>query len=80
MPMVTDQEHVNAANKLRELMSAYEDVADLVSIGAYKPGTQPLSDKAIDKWPQINGLLRQGKEVPAEFSDSINFLRRITHD
>lgn len=80
MPMVTDENHVHSANRMRELISAYEDVADLVSIGAYKPGTQPIADKAIDRWPQINGLLRQGKTEPANYKECIDVLRRIAND
>lgn len=80
MPMVTDENHVQSANRMRELISAYEDVADLVSIGAYKPGTQPIADKAIDRWPQINGLLRQSKTEPANYKECIDVLRRIAND
>lgn len=80
MPMVTDPEHVKAANGLRELISAYEDVSDLVSIGAYKPGTRPLSDRAIDRWPQINALLRQDKSSPANYQETIQVLRNIVSD
>lgn len=80
MPMVTDQEHVRAANQLRELMAAYEDVSDLVSIGAYKPGARPLSDRAIEKWPSINALLRQPKEDATSFEVSKQRLQEIVSD
>ena len=80
MPMVTSDEHVRTAANLRELMSAYEDVADLVSIGAYKPGSQPLSDRAIARWPQINALLRQNKADTTPFEDSQKLLMEIVND
>ena len=51
MPMVTSKEHIQQANSFRELIAAYDDVEDLVSVGAYKPGSQPISDMAIAKWP-----------------------------
>lgn len=79
MPMVTDQDHVRSAAGLRELMSAYEDVADLVSIGAYKPGSQPLSDKAIEKWPTINALLRQDKSDSTPLDLSVKKLKDIVN-
>jgi flagellar biosynthesis/type III secretory pathway ATPase len=80
MPMVTSQEHVRNAASLRELISAYTEVEDLVSVGAYKPGTRPLSDRAIDRWDRINGLLRQDKSASCKLSDSVDVLTRIIHD
>lgn len=79
MPMVTDQTHVRAASSLRELIAAYEDVADLVSIGAYKPGSQPQSDRAIDKWPFINALLRQDRADSTPLETSIQRLKEIVN-
>lgn len=79
MPMVTNQEHVEASNRLRELIAAYYDVEDLVSVGAYKEGTQPLSDEAISKWPAINALLRQNKSDAEEFGSTLTKLTEITN-
>jgi len=61
MPMVTSEDHVKQANRLRELIAAYADIEDMVSVGAYKPGAKPIADEAIDKWDRINSLLRQTK-------------------
>ncbi|MBS1709247.1 MAG: FliI/YscN family ATPase [Armatimonadetes bacterium] len=79
MPMVVDGEHVGEANALRELMSAYADVEDLVSVGAYKPGTQPLSDEAIAKMPAINAFLRQDRAERGDFEVTRQQLREIIH-
>lgn len=77
MPMVTHNDHVRWANKLRELIAAYYEVEDLVSVGAYKPGSQPMSDKAITAWPSINALLRQGKEEGSDYQMTLERLRMI---
>lgn len=78
MPMVTDQGHVQSANNLRELVAAYYDVEDLVSVGAYKPGSQLKSDRAIDRWDAINAFLRQDKSESTPYDDSMLALRRLT--
>ena len=65
MPFVVSPEQVLKANEFRELMAAYNDIEDLVSIGAYKRGTKPIGDRAIDSQDAINRFLRQDK---AEFS------------
>jgi flagellum-specific ATP synthase len=78
MPMVTDEYHVKRANALRELTAAYYDVEDLVSVGAYKPGSQPKSDKAIDRWDAINAFLRQDRAEASDIEDTLTALRRLT--
>lgn len=77
MPMVTPPSHVEAAADLREMIAAYMDVEDLISVGAYKKGSQPASDRAIDKWPEINAFLRQNKAEPNEFNLTVNRLKEI---
>jgi flagellum-specific ATP synthase len=79
MPMVVAQEQVNEANKVRELIAAYRDVEDLVSIGAYQPGSKPLADKAIDKWDGINGFLRQDKAEGSTWDETAAGIQEIVN-
>lgn len=78
MPMVVPQEQVHAANALRELMAAYYDVEDLISVGAYKPGSQPVSDRAIEKWDAVNAFLRQDKTQATPLQESVATLEGLT--
>jgi flagellum-specific ATP synthase len=48
-----------AATELRRLMAAGREVKELVEIGAYVPGTNPLADRGRALEPSINGFLRQ---------------------
>lgn len=77
-PMVTSPEQQAAARDIRELMASYTDIEDLVSIGAYKPGTKPSADRAIEKWDGINGFLRQDKTQATDFVTTVARLREIT--
>lgn len=79
MPMVVAQSQVKSANALRELIAAYYDVEDMVSVGAYKHGSQPKSDKAIDKWDAINAFLRQGVHDATPLKESAAVLERIVN-
>jgi flagellum-specific ATP synthase len=56
--IVTPQIH-EAGNRLRSALAAYREKEDLISIGAYQPGTDPLLDAAIALRPSIDGFLRQ---------------------
>ena len=61
MPKVTNQQHMERARRLRELLAHYEENRDLVSVGAYRQGADQLMDQAIQKVGAIEQLLYQGK-------------------
>jgi flagellum-specific ATP synthase len=48
-----------AGQRLRAALASYQDKADLISIGAYQPGTDPLLDSAVALRPRIDAFLRQ---------------------
>ncbi|NLW78170.1 MAG: flagellar protein export ATPase FliI [Ruminococcaceae bacterium] len=48
-----------AAGRMRNLMAVHDANADLISIGAYKSGTNPVLDDAIAHIDKINELLQQ---------------------
>lgn len=79
MPLVADADHVSDANKMRELVAAYRDVEDLLSIGAYKEGARPISDRAIARWPLIEGFLRQDRDEGSRLADARRTLAEIVH-
>lgn len=76
-PMVTGESQQEAARDLRELMAAYTDIEDLVSIGAYKPGTKPIADRALERWDAINAFLRQRKDEATAYAESQQLLEEI---
>lgn len=80
MPLVVDAPQIAAARSLRELTAAYRDVEDLVSIGAYKAGSKPISDRAIARQESINSFLRQDKEDGSTWNETINLLRESVGD
>ena len=52
-------EHKEAAGRLQKMLSVYESNLDLVSIGAYKKGTNPELDEALERIRQIYDFLQQ---------------------
>lgn len=62
MPEVTSQEHRQAAFAIRELLAAYRDHEDLISIGAYRRGSNRTVDAAIEMLEDVNRYLRQPVE------------------
>lgn len=58
-PEIAPPEQRAAAQTLRELMSAYRDHEDLISIGAYRSGANPTVDASIVMRDEIHRYLRQ---------------------
>jgi flagellum-specific ATP synthase len=56
---ITNEEHRAAAVVVRQLLAAYRDHEDLISIGAYQRGSNPTVDTAIGMKDQINSFLQQ---------------------
>jgi flagellum-specific ATP synthase len=60
MPDVVDEEHLRAAACYRRLWSTYEENRDLLLMGAYSAGNDPVLDVAIAKREEMLNFLRQG--------------------
>ena len=67
MNAVADPEHRAAAARLRELLAAYERQRDLILLGAYQRGADPLTDGAIAAMDAILAFLRQRTDEAAPF-------------
>lgn len=66
MNAIVSPRHKQLAAYLRETLSIYEENEDLVNIGAYKAGTNPKLDDALNRIDQVNAFLKQ--EVGETFS------------
>ena len=74
MTSVCSTEHIEKAGALRMLLSAYSQAEDLVRIGAYQKGTDPVLDKAISALPEINRFLKQTPNERPSLPDSLKQL------
>ena len=69
-----------AAGKLRNLLSLYNANSDLISIGAYKHGTNPALDEAIRKIDGINAFLMQAVDESYSFDEVVEELMKAVSD
>ncbi len=74
---VTTPEHRTAANRVRDLLSAHRDNADLLKIGAYVAGTDPRVDSAVAALPHVEELIRQGLEEASSYDAAVGTLLNI---
>ncbi|HWI70933.1 MAG TPA: FliI/YscN family ATPase, partial [Baekduia sp.] len=67
---VTSREVRAAGDEVRRLMAAFRDKEDLIAIGAYQQGTDPLTDAAIAARSPIEDFLRQAVDDPSTCEDA----------
>ena len=77
MVEIVSPKHRELASKLRDILCVYEKNEDLLSIGAYKAGTNPRLDYAISKIDQINAFLMQGINESFSYDESLHQLESI---
>ncbi|MBE6889107.1 MAG: flagellar protein export ATPase FliI [Ruminococcaceae bacterium] len=80
MSEIAPPEHKDAAGKLRNLLSMYNSNSDLISIGAYKHGTNPALDEAINKIDRINDFLMQKVEQSYSLEQTVRLLLQAVND
>jgi len=78
MQDVVSNEHFYAAQCLRMILSVLRENEDLIRLGAYRRGTDRLLDKALDLKDELMAFLRQDKDEPAEFDQTIRWLSALT--
>ncbi len=75
MPNIVDEEHMLMAKASRQILSICRKNQDLVSIGAYKPGTDQAIDQAFSYKPRLDQYLQQGMKDVVNYQMCVNMLR-----
>jgi flagellum-specific ATP synthase len=79
MSHLASPELKNAAYEIRDLIATYRKSEDLINIGAYKRGSNPRIDTAIDRTDAINSFLKQRAEDPSQLSVTHQQLIQLAH-
>lgn len=81
MNNIVDENHKIAAGKIRNSIASYNKNEDLISIGAYAKGSDPVVDKAINMHDTINSYLKQDMNDKTDFvvtkNELINLSTRV---
>lgn len=75
---IVTPEHKEAAGRLRRMMAVYESNIDLVSIGAYKHGTNHELDEALEYIDKIYGFLQQKTDESFTFEEAVIQMIKLT--
>lgn len=74
MSSVVSPQHQAKANAVRQSLASYARSEDLIRIGAYQRGSDPLLDRAVQSLPAINTYLQQKPDVLCKHADAVNQL------
>ncbi|MGF1699366.1 flagellar protein export ATPase FliI [Photobacterium makurazakiensis] len=77
MPAIVSEEHMLMSKAVRQILSICRKNQDLVSIGAYKPGTDQGIDQAFTFKPRLDGYLQQSMKETVPYDMCVNMLRSI---
>ncbi len=80
MSAVVESEHHALAQRFRQIYARYEQNRDLISVGAYKRGTDPAIDQAIDLFPRMERFLAQAPDEAVDFEASLAQLEACLAD
>ncbi|MGL3104812.1 type III secretion system ATPase SctN [Bradyrhizobium sp. BR 1432] len=78
MDAVVSVSHRKAASFFRDLLSRYDEAEFLIKVGEYKPGGDPLTDRAIASIEELRNFLRQGQDEPSSFEEAVTWMSRLT--
>lgn len=60
----------DTVRRLRQVLATYDDMAELIRLGAYVKGSDPSVDEAIRLIPALNAFLQQRPNEPTGMADS----------
>lgn len=77
MSQIAEREHKMYAGKLKNVLATYNEAEDLINIGAYKTGSNPGIDYAIQKIDEVNRFLVQDVNEKFTFEETVALLKAI---
>lgn len=64
-------EHLDKIRQFKVLFSRYQRARDLIAVGAYSPGSDPVLDQAVGLYPRMEAFLQQRSNDSAHFPESL---------
>ncbi len=77
MPDCLSDEQNKLVRRAKELISTYEDMAELIRLGAYRKGSDNKVDEAIQYYDKIESFLRQSKHESRSIDESFTILKAV---
>jgi type III secretion protein N (ATPase) len=78
MPALASEGHRAAAARARALLAAWESHQDLIALGAWRRGADPMVDEAVDRMPALEAFLAQGTRECTPFEETVQRLEALS--
>ena len=78
MPSLVAEHHLGKVKEMRLLMAAHAHSEDLIRVGAYQKGTDPVLDKAVETLPSLNAFLQQKPAELSSFNETVDQLLAVS--
>ncbi|MDR1647466.1 MAG: flagellar protein export ATPase FliI [Zoogloeaceae bacterium] len=77
MVNLVDPSHLELIRRFKVLFSRYQRARDLITVGAYVAGSDPVLDEAVRLYPGMERFLQQNFNERAGFGESVASLRQL---
>lgn len=77
LPGAISPEYNDIMRRAKQIITTYEDMAELIRLGAYRKGSDPAVDEAIAIYPEIEAFLSQNKDDYTDIEESFSRLKTI---
>lgn len=75
---ICSSEHLEITAKIRQLLAVYEENYDLINLGAYKKGSEPIIDEALAKRESIMKFLSQKPSENIKIEDALKIAKQLS--
>lgn len=70
-------EHFELVRRFKSLYARYQRSRDLINVGAYASGSDPVLDQAIRMYPKLEAFLQQGMFQREDYAESVGQLAAL---
>ncbi|PTD97371.1 flagellar protein export ATPase FliI [Pseudothauera lacus] len=77
MHNLVGDEHFDLVRRFKQLFSRYQRSRDLIAVGAYQAGSDPLLDTAVAVYPKLEAFLQQRIDERENYADAVRHLYEL---
>src|ERR1700719_907363 len=77
MHQIATRDQLDLATRFKQVYSTYHQNRDLITVGAYRRGTDPRVDLAVEQWPKMLEFMRQDMYQPVPIARSLADLKQL---
>ncbi|RME91294.1 MAG: FliI/YscN family ATPase [Candidatus Hydrogenedentota bacterium] len=80
MPYIIEESHLQLAQQVKQLLAEYKENEEIIQLGAYVQGANPVLDLAVKLKPKLDAFLKQDIKEFSNFENTLSQLRNILQE